>query len=199
MTDAVQPRTLKTRARLVHAAQEVIGETGYGAMRVEEVVRRAGVAKGTFFAHFRDKDALMDRLIGAQISAILDDLATGPPPKTPAKITAALVPLMQFMTSERYVFDVILRYSGAAAREEIGPIAQTFEQFITVVANWIAQGPFRPDAEPAILAEGVQSFAVNAMALHFCALHSDLTVQDRLTPYLDLWLLPPKPLASQGF
>ncbi len=199
MTDAVQPRTLQTRARLVGAAQEVIAETGYGAMRVEEVVRRAGVAKGTFFAHFRDKDALMDRLIGARIDALLDDLATATAPKTPAEVTEALLPLMQFMTCERYVFDVILRHSGAAAREEIGPIAMTFERFITVVANWIASGAFRQDAEPGILAAGVQSFAVNAMALNFCALHSNLTVQDRLTPYLDLWLLPPKPLASQGF
>lgn len=195
MSDAVQPRTLKTRARLVSAAREVIAETGYGAMRVEEVVRRAGVAKGTFFAHFRDKDALMDRLIGARIGTILDNLTGQIPPTAPAEMTKALVPLMQFMTCERYVFDVILRHSGAAAREEIGPIAMTFERFITVVANWIAQGEFRQDAEPGILAEGVQSFAVNAMALHFCALHSNLTVQDRLTPYLELWLLPPKPLA----
>ena len=195
MTEAVQARTLKTRARLVDAAKEVIAETGYGALRVEEVVRRAKVAKGTFFAHFSDKDALMDRLIGAQIDIFLDELEAHATPNSPSKITEALLPLMGFMTCERYVFDVILRYSGAAAREEVGPIAMTFERFLKVVSDWIAKGPFRQDAAPDILAEGVQSFAVNAMALHFCALHSDMTVQDRLTPYLELWLLPPSPLA----
>ncbi len=154
MPDAIQPRTLKTRARLVTAAEEVIAETGFAALRVDEVVRRAGVAKGTFFAHFRDKDALMDRLIGARIDAELDRIAALPPPGSPADITRALMPLMQLMTCERYVFDVILRHSGVAAIEEIGPIAATFERFVTVMAGWIAQGPFRRDADPAVLAEG---------------------------------------------
>ena len=195
MTEVVQARTLKTRARLVDAAKAVIAETGCGAMRVEEVVRRAGVAKGTFFAHFSDKDALMDRLIGARIDAMLDDLEAHGAPDSAAGITEALLPLMRFMTCERYVFDVILLHSVDFLIKEIGPIALTFERFVSVVAVWISNGSFRQDAPPGILAEGVQSFAVNAMALHFCALHSDLSFQDRLTPYLELWLLPPSPLA----
>ncbi len=194
MPDAIQPpRTLKTRARLVTAAEEVIAETGFAALRVDEVVRRAGVAKGTFFAHFRDKDALMDRLIGgARIDAELDRIAAlPPPPGSPADITRALMPLMQLMTCERYVFDVILRHSGVAAIEEIGPIAATFERFVTVMAGWIAQGPpFRRDADPAVLAEGgVQAFMIQAMALNYCAINNVRPLEERLTPpFLDLWL-----------
>lgn len=194
MTKAVQTRTLKTRARLVCAAQEVISQTGYGAMRVEEVVRRAGVAKGTFFAHFHDKDALMDRLIGARIDELLDKLAGQAVPTSAEELSAALMPLMEFMTCERYVFDVVLRHSGAAAREEIGPIAMTFAKSIEVLAEWISRGPFRKDTAPGFLAEGVQSFMVNTMALKFCALHSDLTLQGHLTPFLEIWLMPHAPL-----
>ena len=72
MARAVQQRTLKTRARLTDAACQIIAECGYEGLRIEEVVKRAGVAKGTFFAHFHDKDALMDILIGAEIDSYLD-------------------------------------------------------------------------------------------------------------------------------
>ena len=191
MTQAIQSRTLKTRARLVEAAEEIIAETGYAGLRVDEVARRAGVAKGTFFAHFKDKDALMDRLIGARIDAFLDQFEGAPAPNSPALLVTALMPLMQFMSRERYVFDVIIRYSGAAAAEEIGPIALTFERFITVMANWLATGPFRKDVDPALLAEGVQAFVVQVLALNFCALNNVTPIDVRLRPFLEVWLMDP--------
>ncbi|MEM6664412.1 MAG: helix-turn-helix domain-containing protein, partial [Pseudomonadota bacterium] len=126
MARAVQKRTLETRARLIAAAEDVIADAGFEALRVEEVVLRAGTAKGTFFAHFKDKDALMDLIIGARIDAELDRMAAARAPRTVSEMVAALMPLCDLMTCERYVFDVIMRYSGAAGIEEIGAIATTF-------------------------------------------------------------------------
>ena len=86
-------RTLKTRARLVAAASEVIEDVGFEALRVEQVVKKAGVAKGTFFAHFRDKDALMDRLIGARLDAHLDRIDALPTPDNVDALVAAMLPM----------------------------------------------------------------------------------------------------------
>lgn len=98
-------------------------ENGYEALRIEDLVRAAGVAKGTFFAHFKDKDALMDRLIGDRIDAELDRMEALPVALPVAGMVGRLLPLLAFMTRERYIFEVILRHSGAATPEEIGPIA----------------------------------------------------------------------------
>jgi AcrR family transcriptional regulator len=188
----IQARTLKTRARLLDAASNLIAKVGYGDLRVEEVVRGAGVAKGTFFAHFKDKDALMDLLIGAEIDRILDALEGAPVPISIDEIITVLEPLTDFMAQERYVFDLIIRHSGAAAVENIGPIAMTFDRFIRITAPWIEAGPFRKDAGGQILAEGLQSFMVNAIALNFCALHNSQSLETRLRPYLELWLIAPR-------
>lgn len=190
MARQIQKRTLETRARMVAVATEIVGEHGFAALRVEEVALRAGVAKGTFFAHFRDKDALMELLIGARIDAELDRIEVAVAPRSPEEIVDALMPLLAFMTCERYVFDLILRYSGAAAIEEIGAIATTFGRHLEVVASWLARGEFRRDLTPHLLAEGIQAFSVQAMALHFCALHSDEPMGSRLLTYLRAWLLP---------
>lgn len=198
MMDAIQPRAVKTRARLLATAQAVIAETGYGAMRVDEVVRRAGVAKGTFFAHFKDKDALMDMLIGAEMNHCLDALETGPAPRDTPALIQTLGPLMALMTSERYVFDVILRHSGAAAREDIGPIAQALDRLVRQIASWITAGQFRHDADPELLAEGVQAFMAQAMALNFCALRGKQPLDARLAPFLTRWLSPETGLDPQG-
>jgi AcrR family transcriptional regulator len=190
MARAIQKRTLETRARLIAAAEEIISDAGFEALRVEEVVLRAGTAKGTFFAHFKDKDALMDLIIGGRIDAHLHALEKAPAPQTAEEMAEALIPICAFMTCERYVFDVILRYSGAAAVEEIGPIAATFGRQIEVLESWLAEAPFRRDIPADLQAEGIHAFMIQAMATKFCALHNARSIRDRLIPYLKAWLTP---------
>ncbi|WP_171234957.1 TetR/AcrR family transcriptional regulator [Ruegeria sp. HKCCA6837] len=190
MQKAIQKRTIKTRAKLLSAAEAVVRSDGYQALRVEDVVKAAGVAKGTFFAHFNDKDALMEILIGERLNACLDQAEAGTSPKTVNEIIVALEPVHSFMTSERYVFDLLIRYSGATAIEDIGPIAYCFERYFRVVMLWLEAADMRKDVPPELLAEGVQAFAIQAMSLRFCALHSATTFTDRLETYLDAWLTP---------
>ncbi|WP_321501025.1 TetR/AcrR family transcriptional regulator [Breoghania sp.] len=192
MTRLPQKRTLETRRRLIAAARQIVGRHGYSALRVEDVVAEAGVAKGTFFAHFADKDVLMDLLLGEEIDGLIDEMMRARAPRDAQEVTAVLMPLCDFMVRERYVFDVILRHSGAAAREEIGPIARTFLRQVEAFAQWFAAGEFRRDISPALLAEGVQAFATQAMAMHFCALHGDQPLRSRLEIYLKAWLEPPQ-------
>ncbi|MGE5165936.1 MAG: TetR/AcrR family transcriptional regulator [Sphingobacteriales bacterium] len=46
------------RQKLLDAALALIRETGYASTTVDELCARAGVAKGSFFHHFKDKEAL---------------------------------------------------------------------------------------------------------------------------------------------
>ena len=47
-----------TRQLLISVARELFAERGYGATSVEEIIRRAGVARGALYHHFPSKDAL---------------------------------------------------------------------------------------------------------------------------------------------
>ncbi|MEP2947562.1 MAG: TetR/AcrR family transcriptional regulator [Lentilitoribacter sp.] len=190
MIKQTQKRSIETRAKLIRVATEAIAANGHSALRVEEVVKNAGVAKGTFFAHFKDKDALMELIIGAQINEYLDAAEAMTAPDDVDELITRMRPLMNFMTGERYIFDVIVRHSGAAVKEEIGPIAQTFDRTIEIVSAWIAQGQFRKDVSEVLLAEGVQAFAVQAMALHFCAINNQEEMHLRFKTYLQAWLTP---------
>ena len=190
MKKAVQQRTLETRSRLTSVADQLVAEKGFEALRIEETVQAAGVAKGTFFAHFKDKDELMDLLIGQRIETLLDRMAAEPAPRDADQLAQRLMPLVELMSSERYVFDLIMRRSGAMAVEEIGPIALSFGRLGELVGQWLAQGAFRQDVPIEILVEGVEAFLMQTLALNFCALHKDKTMKARLQPYLRAWLAP---------
>lgn len=62
-------KTAQTRQALVRAALELFIEQGYRGTPVSDVAARAGVAKGTVYRHFADKQAMF----AGVISDVLDD------------------------------------------------------------------------------------------------------------------------------
>jgi AcrR family transcriptional regulator len=62
-----QARADDTRVRLFTAGAELFATQGYHATSVEQIARRAGVAKGTFFLHFPTKDAIVMDLVRLQV------------------------------------------------------------------------------------------------------------------------------------
>ncbi|HEU5270803.1 MAG TPA: TetR/AcrR family transcriptional regulator [Jatrophihabitans sp.] len=56
---AAEPASTDTRSRIVAAAVALFAEQGYDATSVNQVVARAGVAKGALYHHFQSKDDLL--------------------------------------------------------------------------------------------------------------------------------------------
>src|SRR5689334_15789364 len=52
----------QTRSALLDAGAAVASEYGLAGLSVNRVVAAAGVAKGTFYVHFADRDAFVDAL-----------------------------------------------------------------------------------------------------------------------------------------
>ena len=64
-------QTRETKRRLVTAAIELVSEIGWRRTTVEQIAERAGVAKGTFFVHFKTKEAIVVTLVQLQIGAAM--------------------------------------------------------------------------------------------------------------------------------
>ncbi|WP_341367523.1 TetR/AcrR family transcriptional regulator [Yoonia sp. BS5-3] len=192
---APQKRRQETRAKLIAAAEAIIATDGFSGLRVEDVVARAQVAKGTFFSHFADKDRLMALIIGQEMERILGQMADAPPPTDIDTFAVRLAPLMDYMAQDRFVFDVVMRFSGAGAIETTELISHNFMRQVELFVTWIyaLQGTvIRTDVDPVLLAEGIQAFAVQAMALKLCALDNTNKSHERLVTYLKPWLAAPK-------
>jgi AcrR family transcriptional regulator len=58
--------------------QEFIAR-GFAATRLDDIAKRAGVAKGTIYLHFKDKESMFEELIRTAIVPLVGRLA-GPPP-----------------------------------------------------------------------------------------------------------------------
>ena len=65
---------------IVEAAMEEFVARGFAATRIDDVARRAGVAKGTIYLHFKDKESMFEELIRTAIVPLVGRLHAPPPP-----------------------------------------------------------------------------------------------------------------------
>src|SRR5262245_34378366 len=75
--DANGLRAQKAAARrdaILSAALDEFAAQGFAAARLDDVARRAGVAKGTIYLHFRDKEALFQELVRSVLGTFVGTL-----------------------------------------------------------------------------------------------------------------------------
>jgi AcrR family transcriptional regulator len=59
------------RKGILAAALEAFAEQGFAAARLDDVAEKAGVAKGTLYLYFKDKEALFEALILSAVGPVL--------------------------------------------------------------------------------------------------------------------------------
>jgi AcrR family transcriptional regulator len=85
---AARGRAEKSAARreaILEAALDEFSARGFAATRIDDVARRAGVAKGTIYLYFRDKEALFQELVRAMLVPLVAALEAPPPADVPIR------------------------------------------------------------------------------------------------------------------
>jgi len=67
-------KSAERRNAILKAALDEFSERGFAAARLDDVARRAGVAKGTIYLYFKDKEALFQELVRFQIGPVVGAL-----------------------------------------------------------------------------------------------------------------------------
>ena len=65
------------REAILEAALDEFSARGFAAARLEDVAKRAGVAKGTIYLYFADKEALFQELVRFQIGPVIERVRDG--------------------------------------------------------------------------------------------------------------------------
>jgi AcrR family transcriptional regulator len=91
-------RAAERRQAIIDAALDEFIARGFTATRLDDVAKRAGVAKGTIYLHFKDKESMFEELIRTAIVPLIGRLASPPPPG--ASVRAALEGFAQTFIQE---------------------------------------------------------------------------------------------------
>jgi len=180
------------RSRIVAALAEVTAEKGYGAVTVADVVKRAGIARKTFYENFRSKE---DCFLAAQrhgMATVLDRVveAGGTFEDWPRRIAAGLVAFLDYVDEEPALARVCMveaLSAGPAAARLYEESQQAFVSLFRLGRNVSSQAGELPEILEEAVVGGV--FWLVYQRLVACeaeaapALLPEL-VEFALTPYL---------------
>jgi AcrR family transcriptional regulator len=72
-------RAAERRAAIIEAALDEFISRGFTATRIDDIAKRAGVAKGTIYLHFKDKESMFEELIRTALVPLIGRLHAPPP------------------------------------------------------------------------------------------------------------------------
>lgn len=69
-TMSADPRAQRTRALLRQALMQLLEQVDWGAISTSDICRRAGIARSSFYEHYRGKADLLDEVFDERMGAI---------------------------------------------------------------------------------------------------------------------------------
>ena len=154
-------RSADKRERILKAAIKVFARKGFYAARVSEIAKAAGVADGTIYLYFRNKDDVLVSVFEDRITQLVNVLR-----ETVAtdasfehrfrRVVELQLGLLEGQRDLAEVVTVNLRQSPKMLKQYALPL---FTQYLEVIASLIADGQQRgdvhPDVNPRVIARAL--------------------------------------------
>ncbi len=126
--------------RLLDAAYNLFIEKGITATAIDEIVKKAGVAKGTFYLYFKDKEDILEKLILKKSSEIvkkaLQEVSSKEFPSPVDKFLFFLEYIIDYLSKNRVLFRFLKKdfswvfYKKITENDQLVEIKKAKEMFL---------------------------------------------------------------------
>jgi len=139
-----------TREEILAAGRRLFGEMGLYESRIEDLTREAGIAKGTIYGYFPNKEALILAVAAkgyGELLAHVRERSAGTRAGT-ARLRRIARAHVEFMAGNPDLMRVLRQVRGMLmfARREWRPLRSTLAEYLDGLAEVIAGGPAGPVA-----------------------------------------------------
>jgi AcrR family transcriptional regulator len=187
-------RRAERRRAILAAALQEFSARGFAAARLDDVAVAAGIAKGTIYLYFRDKEALFQDLIRSEMSPVVATLETALAVDLPVRVVAEraveLFVREIYGTSRKDIIRLIIsegpRFPQLADFYYREVLSRIIAAVRALLARALARGELRSDAIirfPQLLgAPGIVAIIWSGLFER----HDPLDVQGLMRAHLDL-------------
>jgi TetR/AcrR family fatty acid metabolism transcriptional regulator len=159
VSDLPEPRAQagadpEKRKRILAAAVTLFGQKGFHEARIAEIAARAGVAEGTVYLYFRNKEDLLAAVFDDTMDEVLAkgrEIASSDEPAA-RRLVRMLDVHLSFLAADRSlasVFQIELRRSARLVeRFSRSKLVGYFRMLEGVIRDGIVRGEFRADLAP---------------------------------------------------
>lgn len=159
VVDDLDPRIERSRLQVLAAAVDLLREVGYGALTIEGVAARSGVAKSTIYRHWSSKAQVVADAF--QWAHSLDPKDVPPPGPVRDRVAAILrATIADMATTDRLACMMPALIDAAERSDEIAELAQRVAEeknavLRSVLDEAVASGELQAHVDTAMLADAL--------------------------------------------
>lgn len=152
--------TLDKRGKIIRAAETLFAAHRFHEVKLDDVARQAGVAKGTIYLYFGSKDDLFVQVLSAGFDEMIEALNDGVPLTAPFRhrLAAACEAVLAFQERRRPMWHLLHQEEGRFAKQR-GKLREIWfarrTQLVAAIAEILRQGQreghVRKDASPELM------------------------------------------------
>jgi TetR/AcrR family fatty acid metabolism transcriptional regulator len=156
----------ETRRRLIEAGKKLFARRGFARTRATDISREAGVAVGTLYVHFTDKEDLLREILFrgfAEIHAVVRRITDTEYATVRESVRAHAEALVGYAAEHPALFQILFSTevtTTAAGAELLGSLMAHQEERLR---EGMAEGYFRADLDPAVAAHAVIGMLIQVL------------------------------------
>lgn len=137
--------------QIIEAAVEVIAENGYHASQVSKIAKKAGVADGTIYLYFKNKEDILVSMFEVKMGQFIEQISKSINEKqdTSDKLLSLIEMHFRQLAENHYlaiVTQLELRQSNTELRMKINKVLKPYlAEIDTIIQEGIAEKSFRGD------------------------------------------------------
>lgn len=111
-TEKILEKQQLRKKKIIKAAKEILSEKEMGNVSIKSIAKRAGIATGTFYLYFADKETLVDMVIQEIYTELLDAIKQGRAQYTNGfdKLQASMEVCIHLFMKERHLAKILLEH-----------------------------------------------------------------------------------------
>jgi AcrR family transcriptional regulator len=155
-----------SRDAILASALDLFARRGYGAVRVEDVARAAGVSRTTFYNHFSEREeilaALFERLLGDDAGELEPGDGSPPLERVRATVQNAIRRMLDQEQLARFVYSLPVRHE-ALLKPDRPSTPAVFRAVHRLIEEGVSRGEVRDDVPVELLCVQVHAALEQAM------------------------------------
>jgi AcrR family transcriptional regulator len=131
--------SVQTRGRLLSAAKKVFSRMGYHNAQISHIIDEAGVARGTFYLHFRSKEEIFKEILKEVVAELRNIIKVVDPSRDPVEqVVENIAGVIEFALEEKDLARIVLERNSDP--ELFGAINEFFEELAVMIQSSLEKG-----------------------------------------------------------
>jgi AcrR family transcriptional regulator len=156
------------RTQILAVAREVLAEKGLEATKVSEIVKRTGIAQGTFYLYFESKNSVIEALAKEMTDNVFESVrqSLAESKSFESGIENGLKAAFHSMSDYRNIFTILINGCAVAAADPTeweALFAPYYELLENYIRQWQADGEVDPQFNPKIISRLIISLSEQAV------------------------------------